>query len=201
MTLSGTAILTKIRKFPQFGGSESHTYNPSQSTVKVEKTALDRGFWSNRLRKNANTRQNSLLPWHRPCHAALARSRWRHNGKLLLRPTITTHRRRSKYSCSRHGFALTFDYDPDFPIPGQLWSLYKQLHTQCSRVAVGGQTITRPQVLTRHPTPTPTVHPCHDVLSACECSGCSWRDVAVVRCCRDDVVVGREHIGGVFWLD
>jgi len=34
MTLSGTAILTKIRKFPQFGGSESHTYNPSQSTVK-----------------------------------------------------------------------------------------------------------------------------------------------------------------------
>jgi len=37
MTLSGTAILTKIRKFPQFGGSESHIYNPSQSTVKVEK--------------------------------------------------------------------------------------------------------------------------------------------------------------------
>ena len=39
MTLSGTAILTKIRKFPQFGGSESHIYNPSQSTVKVEKNS------------------------------------------------------------------------------------------------------------------------------------------------------------------
>ena len=113
---------------------------------------------------------SSVLPTYLLC--TTRRSRPRCSGPVAIRPpTVTrqTDRRDIASHCSAY-YACSISLS--------------------SRVSVGQ--ITRSQVLTRHPcpVPTPTVHLCH-VLSACECSGCSWCEVALVGCCQ--VVAGREQ--------